>query len=171
MCGPDELESTPTYAIGVRRHRRLGIRSFISTCVLQGKSEKELWTCGRIQHNRGENGSEFGVCSDMTHPNMKAFERPVTSDGSAVQQISGVLNNSTAQKAPSERDLADTKSAVIAKLVVAVGKDAGAATDRDWFLAAAFAIRDRIVHRWLATERASKANGSKRVYYLSLPSF
>src|SRR3984957_11003594 len=93
----------------------------------------------------------------------------------AVQQISEVLNKFawgemglTAQNAPSEEDLADIKNAVLAKLVLAVGKDAGAATDRDWFLAAAFAIRDRIVHRWLATERASKANGSKRVYYLSL---
>ena len=93
----------------------------------------------------------------------------------AVQQISEVLNKFawgemglTAQNAPSEEDLADIKNAVLAKLVLAVGKDAGAATDRDWFLAAAFAIRDRIIHRWLATERASKANGNKRVYYLSL---
>ena len=116
----------------------------------------------------GENGPEFGGCSDMTHPNMKAFERPVTSYGSPVQQISEVLKNSTAQRVPSEGDLADIKSAVLAKLVLAVGKDAGAATARDWFLAAAFAIRDRIIHRWLATERANKANGSKRVYYLSL---
>jgi starch phosphorylase len=35
-------------------------------------------------------------------------------------------------------------------------------------VAAAFAIRDRIIPRWLATERASKANDSKGVYYLSL---
>ena len=99
----------------------------------------------------------------------------MTNKASAVQQISQVLNNSidrevglAAQGAPSEEDLADIKSAVIAKLVLAVGKDPGAATDRDWFLAAAFAIRDRIIHRWLATERASRANGSKQVYYLSL---
>ena len=57
---------------------------------------------------------------------------------------------------------------MLAKLVLAVGKDAGSATDRDWFLAAALAIRDRIIHRWLASERASNAKGSKRVYYLSL---
>ena len=36
------------------------------------------------------------------------------------------------------------------------------------FVAAALAIRDRIIHRWLASERASHAKGSKRVYYLSL---
>src|SRR6478609_2902557 len=71
-------------------------------------------------------------------------------------------------QASSEEALSEIKSAVLAKLVLAVGKDAGSATDRDWFLAAAFAIRDRIIHRWLASERASNAKGSKRVYYLSL---
>jgi starch phosphorylase len=70
--------------------------------------------------------------------------------------------------APGEEELAETKSAVLAKLALAVGKDAGSATDRDWFVAAALALRDRIIHRWLAAERASHAKGSKRVYYLSL---
>src|SRR6201991_1590220 len=70
--------------------------------------------------------------------------------------------------ASAEEALVEIKAAVLAKLVLAVGKDAGSATDRDWFLAAALAIRDRIIHRWLASERASNAKGSKRVYYLSL---
>src|SRR3954468_20869352 len=69
---------------------------------------------------------------------------------------------------PSEEDLAEIKSAVLAKLAITVGKDAGSATDRDWFVAATLALRDRIIHRWLAAERASNAKGSKRVYYLSL---
>ena len=66
------------------------------------------------------------------------------------------MQNSHAANGPNDDDLAEIKSAVIAKLALAVGKDAGAATDRDWFVAAAYAIRDRIIHRWLATERASK---------------
>ena len=70
--------------------------------------------------------------------------------------------------ASSEEALVEIKAAVLAKLVLAVGKDAGSATDRDWFLAAALAVRDRIIHRWLASERTSHAKGSKRVYYLSL---
>ena len=70
--------------------------------------------------------------------------------------------------ASAEEALVEIKSAVLAKLVLAVGKDAGSATDRDWFLAAALAVRDRIIHRWLASERTSHAKGSKRVYYLSL---
>jgi len=49
-----------------------------------------------------------------------------------------------------------------------VGKDASSATERDWFVATAHAIRDRIIYRWLAAERTSTAKGQKRVYYLSL---
>src|SRR5207247_1834937 len=65
-------------------------------------------------------------------------------------------------------DLDEIKSAVLAKLALDLGKDASVATDRDWFVAAALTIRDRIVHRWLAVDRASHAQGRKRVYYLSL---
>ncbi len=43
-----------------------------------------------------------------------------------------------------------------------------AATDRDWFLATALALRDRVVDRWLAADRTIQAKGRKRVYYLSL---
>src|SRR5262245_15595912 len=42
------------------------------------------------------------------------------------------------------------------------------ATRRDWYKAAALALRDRIVHRWLTAEKESYDAGSKRVYYLSL---
>jgi starch phosphorylase len=67
-----------------------------------------------------------------------------------------------------EAEFADIKSAVLAKLTLAVGKDPSSATDRDWFVAAALAARDRIIHRWLAADRASHGKGRKRVYYLSL---
>src|SRR5204862_2910540 len=71
--------------------------------------------------------------------------------------------------APAEDDdLDEIKSAVLAKLALDLGKDASVATDRDWFVAAALTIRDRIVHRWLEVDRASHAQGRKRVYYLSL---
>ena len=73
-----------------------------------------------------------------------------------------------ASNSPSEEDLARFKSAVLAKLATSVGKDTSSATDRDWFVATANAIRDRIIFRWLAADRASLSQGSKRVYYLSL---
>jgi glycogen phosphorylase len=65
-------------------------------------------------------------------------------------------------------ELDQIKSAVLAKLALDLGKDASVATDRDWFVAAALTIRDRIVHRWLEVDRASHAQGRKHVYYLSL---
>src|SRR3954452_15554435 len=70
--------------------------------------------------------------------------------------------------ASAEEALVEIKAAVLAKLILAVGKDAGSAADRALFLVAALAVRDRITHRWLAPERTSHAKGSKRVYYLSL---
>ena len=67
-----------------------------------------------------------------------------------------------------ELALAEIKGAILAKLRLAIGKDAGMATRRDWYKAAALALRDRIVHRWLTAEKESYDAGSKRVYYLSL---
>src|ERR1700730_17098668 len=78
-----------------------------------------------------------------------------------------VLKGAT-DTASDEDDIAEIKSAVLAKLTLAVGKDAAAATDRDWFVAAGPTARDRVIHRWLTTERASRGKGRKRVYYLSL---
>lgn len=67
-----------------------------------------------------------------------------------------------------ELALADVKGAILAKLRLAIGKDAGMATKHDWYQAAALALRDRIVHRWLTAEKHSYDAGRKRVYYLSL---
>ena len=67
-----------------------------------------------------------------------------------------------------ELALSEIKSAILAKLRLAIGKDAGMATKQDWYKAAALALRDRIVHRWLMAEKQSYDAGRKRVYYLSL---
>ncbi len=67
-----------------------------------------------------------------------------------------------------ELALAEIKSAILTKLRLAIGKDAGMATRHDWYMAAALALRDRIVHRWLTAEKQSYDAGAKRVYYLSL---
>src|SRR5947208_11257796 len=60
---------------------------------------------------------------------------------------------------PENDDLDQIKRAVLAKLALDLGKDASKATDRDWFVAAALTIRDRIVHRWLEVDRAIHAQG------------
>src|SRR5689334_23236765 len=67
-----------------------------------------------------------------------------------------------------DRDIDDFKATILAKLTLAVGKDPATATDRDWFVATALALRDRIIHRWLAVDRLASAQGRKRVYYMSL---
>src|SRR6516225_8245063 len=73
-----------------------------------------------------------------------------------------------ADRPATEEDIEQFKATVLAKLTAAVGKDPPAATGRDWFFATALALRDRIIHRWLAADRASLAQGRKRIYYLSL---
>jgi starch phosphorylase len=67
-----------------------------------------------------------------------------------------------------DEDIATLRRAVVAKLTYAVGKDPIVASDRDWFVAVALAVRDRIVERWFPSTRATYARGGKRVYYLSL---
>ncbi len=68
----------------------------------------------------------------------------------------------------SDADIGDVKSAVLAKLALSVGKDPSTATDRDWFVATALAVRDRVMHSWLASDPEGHAKSRKRVYYLSL---
>jgi glycogen phosphorylase len=67
-----------------------------------------------------------------------------------------------------ELAVAEIKSAILAKLRLAICKDAGMATRHDWYKATALALRDRIVHRWLTADKESYDAGRKRVYYLSL---
>src|SRR5215469_1592291 len=73
-----------------------------------------------------------------------------------------------ADRPATEEEIEQFKAAVLAKLTVAVGQDTTESTGRDWFVATALAVRDRIIHRWLAADRVSLAQGRKRVYYLSL---
>ncbi|MCC5978286.1 MAG: glycogen/starch/alpha-glucan phosphorylase [Salinarimonas sp.] len=54
------------------------------------------------------------------------------------------------------------------KLVYAVGKDTAHASLHDWYVAAALAVRDRIVDRWMESTRETYRQNGKRVYYLSL---
>ncbi len=67
-----------------------------------------------------------------------------------------------------DEDVAALRRAVVAKLTYAVGKDPVVATERDWFVATALAVRDRIVDRWMTSTRATYRDKRKRVAYLSL---
>ena len=63
--------------------------------------------------------------------------------------------------------VADLQKAIANKLMYTVGKDPAAARPEDWLHAAAYAVRDHLVGRWMATTHAQYAQKSKRVYYLS----
>jgi glycogen phosphorylase len=65
-------------------------------------------------------------------------------------------------------DLASLKKAIANKLIFTVGKDASVARPEDWLHAAAYAVRDRLVERWMRTTHAQYDQDAKRVYYLSM---
>ncbi len=67
-----------------------------------------------------------------------------------------------------DEDVASLRRAVVAKLTYSVGKDPIVASDRDWFVATALAVRDKVVERWMPSTRTAYNKGRKRVYYLSL---
>ena len=60
------------------------------------------------------------------------------------------------------------KAAVLSKLAYAVGKTTPDASQRDWFLATALAVRDRMVQGWQHSYEKTNTVGTKRVYYMSL---
>ncbi len=60
------------------------------------------------------------------------------------------------------------RAAVLAKLAYAVGKGVADASQRDWFLATALAVRDRIVEGWQESYHRTNSGKTKRVYYMSL---
>ncbi|MFN2308371.1 MAG: glycogen/starch/alpha-glucan phosphorylase [Gammaproteobacteria bacterium] len=65
-------------------------------------------------------------------------------------------------------DEASLKRSIANRLVYGVGKDAYTAKPRDWYFALAYALRDRLMERWMETMRSYYRQDAKRVYYLSL---
>jgi starch phosphorylase len=57
---------------------------------------------------------------------------------------------------------------ILSKMTYEVGKRPELAKPRDWFVAAALAVRDHTVECWLESSRRNTEAGGKRVYYLSL---
>ena len=63
---------------------------------------------------------------------------------------------------------ADLSRAIIDKLMYSCGKTADMACDHDWYFATALAVRDRVVDRWIESQRASEKNATKQINYLSV---
>lgn len=53
-------------------------------------------------------------------------------------------------------------------LVYTIGKDPLTATDHDWMMAFSYVVRDRLIERWMETQRNYYRHDAKRVYYLSM---
>jgi len=64
--------------------------------------------------------------------------------------------------------MADFRAEILRHLTYSLGKDPEHATTFDWRMALSFAVRDRIVERWIEATRASYRARAKRVYYLSI---
>lgn len=60
------------------------------------------------------------------------------------------------------------KHSIAYKLMFIVGKDPSIATQHDWLNATLFAVRDRMVERWLRSSRAQLSQDVRQVYYLSM---
>ncbi len=65
-------------------------------------------------------------------------------------------------------NVAKLRASILGKLTFHVAKRRATATERDWLLATAAAVRDIAVERWLASIHAAYQRREKRVYYLSL---
>ena len=64
--------------------------------------------------------------------------------------------------------LTPVKQALQNHLIFSCFKTEAAATPRDWYHAAAYTVRDRVVERWIETANNYEKQDPKRVYYLSL---
>jgi starch phosphorylase len=49
-----------------------------------------------------------------------------------------------------------------------IGKDPAIANKHEWLNATLFAVRDRMVERWLRSNRAQLSQEVRQVYYLSM---
>ncbi|MGM0593586.1 MAG: glycogen/starch/alpha-glucan phosphorylase [Pseudomonadota bacterium] len=65
-------------------------------------------------------------------------------------------------------DEASIKHSLANRMIYTVGKDNYTATERDWFHAVAYMVRDRLTERWMETMRSYYRTDTKRVYYLSM---
>ncbi|BDV43712.1 alpha-1,4 glucan phosphorylase [Geotalea uraniireducens] len=77
------------------------------------------------------------------------------------------LLNATAESAELDMMMLIIKS-FLEHLEYTLGKDKYSATRHDLFNALAYAVRDRMVERWLDTQQAYYNDDPKRVYYLSM---
>ena len=60
------------------------------------------------------------------------------------------------------------KKAIVYKLIFLIGRSPKEASQRDWLNATLHAVRDLVTEGWITTARQSRAEETRRVYYLSM---
>jgi starch phosphorylase len=92
----------------------------------------------------------------------KKAAAPRVAEARALERARDVPN------ARSASDIDTLKRAFADHLHYSQAKDEHSATALDRFFAVAYAVRDRMMRRWIQTQQAYYKAGAKRVYYLSL---
>nr|WP_315539320.1 glycogen/starch/alpha-glucan phosphorylase [uncultured Haemophilus sp.] len=67
-----------------------------------------------------------------------------------------------------EVDVEGVKKAIVYKLIFLIGRSPKEASQRDWLNATLYAVRDLVTEGWITTARQSRAEETRRVYYLSM---
>jgi starch phosphorylase len=93
---------------------------------------------------------------------MSPYKRPTTPEARALERARDLPNSRTAV------DVDSLRRAFIDHLQFSQGKDEHSATALDRFFALSYAVRDRLMRRWIQTQQAYYQSDAKRVYYLSL---
>ena len=65
-------------------------------------------------------------------------------------------------------DVEGVKKAIVYKLIFLIGRSPKEASQRDWLNATLHAVRDLVTEGWITTARQSRAEETRRVYYLSM---
>jgi len=65
-------------------------------------------------------------------------------------------------------DVEGVKKAIVYKLIFLIGHSPKEASQRDWLNATLHAVRDLVTEGWITTARQSRAEETRRVYYLSM---
>lgn len=77
------------------------------------------------------------------------------------------MNNSVLYHSPLST-VEGVKNSIVQKLIFSIGRDPNVASQRDWLNATLLAVRDLVTEGWLKTQRATKSQESRRIYYLSM---
>ena len=75
---------------------------------------------------------------------------------------------SSLKSEPQPVNTATIKESVSRHLHYTLGKDVYSSTNRDWFSAVVYTVRDYLMEKWLETHRSYHYEDAKRVYYLSM---